>query len=111
MTKLHNRREPPGLERAILRKLPMALAGSTLVPIFLSLGVRIVTPDGSIADVAKQTTSVDIFAIALGVTAWTAVLTVAIGCVVVIVMKGPAYIADAYPLDDAARPRGRAVDD
>jgi hypothetical protein len=28
---------------------------------------------------------------------WTLVLTVAIGCVIVIVMKGPAYVADGYP--------------
>jgi heme/copper-type cytochrome/quinol oxidase subunit 2 len=29
---------------------------------------------------------------------WTLVLTVAIGCFIVRVMKGPAYVADAYPL-------------
>ena len=28
---------------------------------------------------------------------WTLVLTVAIGCIVVMVMKGPAYVADPYP--------------
>ena len=27
----------------------------------------------------------------------TLVLTLAIGCAIVIVMKGPAYVADAYP--------------
>ena len=33
---------------------------------------------------------------------WTLVLTVAIGCWIVRIMKGPAYVADAYPLPDAA---------
>lgn len=30
---------------------------------------------------------------------WTLVLTLAIGCVIVMLMKGPAYVADAYPLE------------
>ena len=29
---------------------------------------------------------------------WTLVLTVALECFIVRVMKGPAYVADAYPL-------------
>ena len=29
---------------------------------------------------------------------WTLVLTLALGCFIVRVMKGPAYVADAYPL-------------
>jgi hypothetical protein len=37
-------------------------------------------------------------------TVWTAVLTIAIGCFVVVVMKGPAYVADRYPLQDADEP-------
>jgi hypothetical protein len=28
---------------------------------------------------------------------WTFVATVAIGCVIVMVMKGPAFVADPYP--------------
>jgi uncharacterized Tic20 family protein len=28
---------------------------------------------------------------------WTLVFTVAIGCVIVWLMKGPAFVADAYP--------------
>jgi hypothetical protein len=32
------------------------------------------------------------------------VLTVAIGAFIVMVMKGPAYVADAYPLEDADQP-------
>jgi hypothetical protein len=36
--------------------------------------------------------------IGLVVLHWTLVFTVAIGCVIVVLMKGPAYVADAYPL-------------
>ena len=31
---------------------------------------------------------------------WTLALTVALGCFIVRVMKGPAHMADAYPLPD-----------
>jgi hypothetical protein len=34
----------------------------------------------------------------------TAVLTIAIGCIVVMIMKGPAYVADGYELDAADAP-------
>ena len=40
---------------------------------------------------------------------WTLVLTIALGCFLVRVMKGPAYVADAYPLPyrPDATPAGR----
>jgi hypothetical protein len=34
----------------------------------------------------------------------TLVLTLAIGCVIVMVMKGPAYVADPYFLDGSKQP-------
>ena len=48
--------------------------------------------------------SFDIFAVSISVTLLTAVFTVAIGCIVVRIMKGPAYVADAYPVSHANRP-------
>lgn len=101
----NSRRSPPGLERTILRKLPQWLIGGTLIPLFVSLATRLSPPEGSTAQVAKHIATVDILAIAAGITVWTAVLTVAIGCVVVVLMKGPAYVADAYELIDAERPK------
>ena len=101
--RLHNRVERPGLELLILRKLPRITLLGTLLPAVLSVLVRVLPPQLGV-DVAKHIRSVDIFAIATTVTFWTAVLTVAIGCVVVHVMKGPAYVADAYPVEHADRP-------
>lgn len=103
--KLHDHRSPPGLERAIWRRLPMALVGSLAVPAGLALGTRWFPPEGSAFEVAKVTSTVDIVAFAIGLTSLTAVVTVATGCVVVMIMKGPAYVADAYELDAAERPR------
>ena len=100
-------REAPGLEWTLLKKLPLALLLGTLFPVAISLANRWFPPDGSAAQIAKHVKTVDIMAIATGVTVWTAVLTLAIGCFVVLMMKGPAYVADAYQLDDAERPRRR----
>jgi hypothetical protein len=35
---------------------------------------------------------------------WTLVLTLAIGCAIVMLMKGPAYVADAYDMNDSDQP-------
>jgi hypothetical protein len=35
---------------------------------------------------------------------WTIVFTVVLGCLIVMIAKGPAYVADAYPLPDADAP-------
>lgn len=102
--KLHTRRSPPGLERRIWRRLPLAFLGSVLIPIGLSAGTRMFPPEGSAQVIAKTTATVDIFAFAAGLTAVTAVVTIAIGCVVVMIMKGPAYVADGYALDAADKP-------
>lgn len=101
----NSRREPPGLERTILRKLPKYLAGGTLVPAFVSIATRLFPPAGNAEEVAKHLATVDILSIAAVITVWTAVLTVAIGCVVVVLMKGPGYVADAYDLVDSERPK------
>jgi hypothetical protein len=57
--------------------------------------------------VARHIKLVDTLCIATAVIAWASVLTVAIACVVVVVMRGPAYVADAYRVEDAERPRLR----
>ena len=101
--KLHGRRVPPGLEWQILRKLPRITFVGLLIPVALAVLVRVWPPQPGV-DIAKHVKSVDIFAIATTITFLTAVLTVAIGCIVVYVMKGPAYVADAYPLQHSDRP-------
>ncbi len=60
--------------------------------------------DGTEAQVYTRTTTLHIGLISLMVLHWTVVLTVAIGAFIVLVMKGPAYVADAYPLEDADTP-------
>jgi hypothetical protein len=99
-----SRRSPPGLERVILRKLPGALLAGTLIPLFCYAIAWLYPQAAGDSTVEKYLTTVGIAAIAAVITAWTAVFTVAIGCVVVVLMKGPAYVADRYNLIDADEP-------
>jgi len=99
-----HRRSPPGLERKIWRRLPAAMLASTLIPLF-GYGYARLFPSPAIGEsVEKYLAGVEIAAVATVITAYTAVLTVAIGCVIVMLMKGPAYVADPYPLSDSEEP-------
>ena len=97
-------RSPPGLERRILRGLPRAIAAGTLIPLFCYLYAYMAPSPDVGESIEKYMADVTIAAIAVVITVWTAALTVAIGCFVVVVMKGPAYVADQYPLSDADEP-------
>lgn len=101
--KRHGRLVPPGLEMRILRSLPRVTLIGALMPAALSVLVRVMPPQPGV-DVAKHIKSVDIFAIAIEITFLTAMFTVAIGAVVVHIMKGPAYMADSYPIPHSDRP-------
>lgn len=110
LTRIHGRKTPPGLEVQILRKLPRVILVGTLTILALPVIVRF-WPAQPGVDAAKHIKSVDIFAIATEITLITAVFTVAIGCVVVHVMKGPAYVADAMPVSHADRPKRKSTSD
>jgi hypothetical protein len=99
-----SRRELPGFEWRLLRKLPLIALVGTLLPALYALNARLF--DGGLvgAEALKAVQSADIVAIATLVLHWTVVFTVAIGCVIVVVMKGHGYIADAYPLQERDAP-------
>jgi len=86
-----------------MAKLPLFLAAGTAIPLFCYLIANLFPPPDITAE--KYVTGVGIAAVATALTAWTAAFTTAIGCLVVMIMKGPAYVADSYPLSDAEEPR------
>jgi polyferredoxin len=108
MGKLHNHRYPPGLERELLRKIPKYLLGSIIIPLFMVILVRLPPIETLFArtaeEVVKLHTTIDFLSIAIFVAVLPVILTLFIGCIIVILMKGPAYIADAYDVDDADEP-------
>ena len=104
MKKLFNYHHPAGLEWAIRKRMPMALLATIFIPLIMSALVRFYPIVGSAAEIARHQASIDIMAVALLLTGLSAILTVSILCITICIMKGPAYVADAYPLNDAEKP-------
>ncbi len=95
-------RTPAGKERVVLRMLPRAFLIGTLLLAVPSLLARLIaSPDDALA---VMTT--DIYVISLIILHWTVVFTVGIAAFIIMMMKGPAYVADAYPLQEAETPDG-----
>lgn len=101
---LHERRTPPGLECKLLKKMHWAVLAATLAPLLLAVSARVFSNDPYAPGAAKALASVDIFCIAVAITLCTAIFTVAIGCVVVHIMKGPAYLADSLEVEPKKNP-------
>ena len=105
------RKAPPGLERNILRLVPKVFLVGTVLILLPSLIARIWTMDQAPWVINKFITTIDIYAFGLLTVLWTALFTVCVGAFTVMVMKGPAYVADAYPLPDADKPRALQSND
>ena len=102
-------RSPAGLERTLLRRTPRLFLWGTLLlaaPSILCHALALLDP--TLIDERLLTTT-DIMVVSMVVLHWTVVFTVAIAAFIVMVMKGPAYVADAYPLSDAEHPDRRPV--
>lgn len=97
-------RTPPGQERKILRLLPKIGIIGTLLLALPSLAARLFISTGSETEIATQIMTIDIYGISLIILHWTIIFTVAIGAFIVVAMKGPAYVADPYPLDESPYP-------
>lgn len=92
-------RAAPGLEHWLWRRLPLIWFWGTALPILVVAVRHAMAPEApphGQADAALLLWDYTLIGVVL--LHWTLVLTVAIGCVVVRVMKGPAYVADAYAL-------------
>lgn len=93
------KRSPSGLEWRVLKKLPLILLLGTVVP---ALCVLILHYTQWLDP--KLTDKITIMTIAALVLHWTVVMTVGIGAFIVMVMKGPAYVADPYYPPDFNEP-------
>jgi hypothetical protein len=97
-------RSPAGLEWKIWKKLHLILAVGTALPLLASAAAYLL--DGlepASYNVTQSARGVEqFFYVMVGVVVlhWTLVLTLAIGCAIVILMKGPAYVADAYEMEE-----------
>jgi uncharacterized BrkB/YihY/UPF0761 family membrane protein len=90
-------KSPPGREWVVFKRLPAILLLGTALPTGLALALWWVAPGQPSASEQRDLLLWTYQLIGLVVLHWTLVLTVAIGCVIVLLMKGPAYVADGYP--------------
>lgn len=98
------RKAPAGLERKILRLIPKVFLVGTVVILLPSAISRVWTMADAPWVISKFITTIDIYAFGLLTVLWTGLFTVGVGALTVMVMKGPAYVADAYPLPDSDKP-------
>lgn len=100
------RPSPPGFERVFLRRVPALLFAGSLLAGLVAISFRIWPPVDALGDSTRLIDLRDAQLLTLLAFYWFVVLTMALAAFIVIVMKGPAYVADAYPLSDAERPGG-----
>lgn len=98
-------RSASGLEWVLWRRLPRILGWGTALPVLLAVGAHLSAPSEPGGELARELLLFDYVIAGVVVLHWTLVLTLAIGCAIVMVMKGPAYVADAYHLPDSDTPR------
>jgi len=101
------RREPPGLEWSLFKRLPwIFIAGLGLLVAGGGL-VRLMAPEGPDWQVAAAIRRADFALLGAFLYFIELLVVTAIGCVVVMVMKGPRYSADSYEIPHADRPARR----
>ena len=88
----------PGVERKVLRELPQVVIMGVLAIALPSVLARFLLPNR-----AQQ--MIDILVFATEIFFLGMVMTVAFAAFIIKLSKGPAYVADAYPLIDSDKPK------
>ena len=91
----------PGWEHALWRRLPAIVVWGTVLLVLLA-GLNHAFGSEAIpgSEEHRALLLADYRLIGIVVLHWTLCFTLALGCFIVRVMKGPAYVADAYPLEE-----------
>lgn len=96
-----SQRAPSGLEWSVLKKIPLVLSLGTLLFAFSLLLLQ----SGWIDLDTKELLKAQYAAIGMLLFHWMSTITLALLCIIVVVMKGHAYVMDAYALPDSERPK------
>ena len=105
-------RSASGFEWQLWRRLPLIFVLGTALPVAVALLLHWLHADEG-APGARWLQTMDYVVAGVVVFHWTVVGTAAIGCVVVMLMKGPGYVADGMDVShrDTPRPRSEAEDE
>lgn len=104
-------RSAHGLEWALWKKLPWIALAGTALPLALVALAWLAAPEAPTPADERQLTQWLYMAIGVVVLHWTLVLTAAIGCVIVMLMKGPAFVADGFEVQHTDHPGSPTSDD
>lgn len=94
----HRRSDALGVEFAILTRLPMLFAATLVIPLVFVLLAHLMPGAGTAGEIARHTMMANVLALAAWLTSWSLLFALTIGCLAVHIMKGPAIVADSYPL-------------
>ena len=97
-------RTPYGFEWRLLRLMPKVFLAGTVLPGVMALLARVFITGGSAAELARNIQMFDFLMVGLLIFIWTLALVVTIGCVIVWLMKGPAYVADGFEVSHRDTP-------
>lgn len=86
------------MECRVLRQIPRLAVVAVALPALLALLARLWVGEASAEAQARQLQLFDFMMLGLAGTALWLIAAVGLACVIIWVMKGPAYVADAYYL-------------
>lgn len=95
----------PGNERWILRQVPFWMLMGSLAILMPSILVRLFPSKPPAVGISGSPGFIDILVVATLICYWIVLFTIIIGAYIIVLMKGPAYVADAYALEDSDRPK------
>jgi hypothetical protein len=76
----------------------------TALPLAAAVALHMVTDQSSASDM-RWLQTMDYVVAGVVIFHWSAMVAVAIGCVVVMLMKGPGYVADGMEVSHSDKPR------
>ena len=97
-------RTPYGFELRVLRLIPTMCIAGTVLPALMAGAARWIFTEGSPAELARSIQMFDFVMVALVIFIWSLILTLTIFCVIVWLMKGPAYVADGFEVSHRDTP-------
>lgn len=97
-------RSASGLEWTLWRKLPLIFVVGTVLPLGLLGLLHWWAADGGLMQ-ARNLQIIDYVVAGLVLFHWSLVLLLGIGCVLVMLMKGPGYVADGFEVSHSEQPR------
>ena len=101
----NTRRAVSGLEWTLWKKLPLITLAGTLLPVVVLALVYLLHGESPDPSAARWLLMMAYVVVGIILFHWSMVITVAIGCLIVMAMKGPGYVADGYLLPHSDQPR------